>query len=178
MAFCDGGNLATLILRSEKLGALEADCFFKQLARGVEYLHSVGVAHRDLKPENLLLTSRGALKIADFGESECFRLPWEEKARMSSGRCGTIPYIAPEQFLRGEFDAKPVDVWAMGMIFMAMRTGKLLWSVALNQESNYTRYLDDRKLHSGFRVIENLRSVSHKASLIVFGGQLLKMPHR
>lgn len=99
MAFCDGGNLATLIVRSAKLDALEADCFFKQLARGVEYLHSVGVAHRDLKPENLLLTSRGVLKIADFGEAECFRLPWEPEARMSSGRCGTIPYIAPEQYL-------------------------------------------------------------------------------
>jgi protein-serine/threonine kinase len=27
MAFCDGGNLATLILRSEKLGAKEEDCY-------------------------------------------------------------------------------------------------------------------------------------------------------
>ena len=46
MAFCDGGNLTTLILRSERLGAQEADCYFKQFTRGVEYLHSVGVAVR------------------------------------------------------------------------------------------------------------------------------------
>lgn len=160
MAFCGGGNLATLILRREKLNALEADCFFKQLARGVQYLHSVGVAHRDLKPENLLLTARGVLKIADFGEAECFRLPWETEPRMSSGRCGTIPYIGPELFLNGRYDPRPLDVWALGMIYMAMRTGKLLWGAALKDyDHTYTRYLYDRNLYSGFHPIERLLNV-------------------
>jgi protein-serine/threonine kinase len=160
MALCDGGNLATLILRGEKLGTLEADCFFKQLVRGVEYLHSVGVAHRDLKPENLLLTGTGVLKIADFGEAECFRFPWEEEARMSSGRCGSIPYIAPELFLDGKYDPRLVDMWAIGMIYMAMRTGKLIWGVALkNRDNNYAEYIHHRNLHSGFRPIEKLSNV-------------------
>ncbi|KAH8589499.1 kinase domain-containing protein [Bisporella sp. PMI_857] len=158
MAFCDGGNLATLILRSEKLGAREADCYFKQLLQGVEYLHTMGVAHRDLKPENLLLTSKGVLKIADFGEAECFRLPWEKGARKSSGRCGTIPYIAPELYLDDEFDSRLVDVWATGMIYMAMRTGKLLWAASRNQDSHYMRYFGDRKRQSGFGPIERLEN--------------------
>jgi protein-serine/threonine kinase len=168
MALCDGGNLAAFILRCDKLDAVEADCFFKQLARGVEYLHSVGVAHRDLKPENLLLTSIGILKIADFGEAECFRLPWEEQVRMSSGRCGTISYIAPEIFLDSEYDPRPVDVWAMGMIYMVMMTGKLLWSVALKGHDNtYTGYLNDRYMLAGFRPIERLLNVGHKSSTLV-----------
>ncbi len=53
MEFCAGGDLYTLILASGKLDAGEADCFFKQLMRGVEYMHEMGVAHRDLKPENV-----------------------------------------------------------------------------------------------------------------------------
>jgi protein-serine/threonine kinase len=168
MALCDGGNLATIILRSKKLGAPEADCFFKQLVCGVEYLHSVGVAHRDLKPDNLLLTSKGVLKIADFGEAECFRFPWEQEARMSSGRCGTTPYLAPELFLDGEYDSRLVDVWAMGMIYMAMRTGNILWSAALRSHGGtYARYLSDRKLHSGFRPIERLSNVGHISSTVV-----------
>jgi protein-serine/threonine kinase len=171
MAFCDGGNLTILILRRKNLCELEADCFFKQLARGVEYLHSVGVAHRDLKPENLLLTSRGILKIGDFGEAECFRFPWEAKARVTTGRCGSIPYIAPEQYLDGEIDPRPVDVWPMGMVYMAMRTGKLLWDVALkHKDNNYIRYLCDRTLPSGFRPIERLQNVSHKQPPIFLEG--------
>jgi protein-serine/threonine kinase len=171
MAFCDGGNLATLILRSKKLGALEADCFFKQLARGVAYLHTVGIAHRDLKPENLLLTCRGALKIADFGEAQCFRLPWEANARMTTSRCGSIPYIAPEQYLDGEFDPRPVDVWPLGLIYMVMRTGKLLWDAALKRKDiNYIRYLDDRKLPSGFWPIESLQNASRRPTPIFLKG--------
>ena len=128
----------------------------------------MGVAHRDLKSENLLLTCRGVLKIADFGEAECFRFPWEEESRVSRDRCGTIPYIAPENYLGGAFDPRPFDVWAMGIIYMAMRTGKLLWGAALkNQDSNYTRYLGDRKLSSGFQPIERLSNVGQNPSSIV-----------
>ena len=70
MEYCAGGDLFTLIIASGKLEYMEADCFFKQLIKGVVYMHDVGVCHRDLKPENLLLTSNGILKITDFGNSE------------------------------------------------------------------------------------------------------------
>lgn len=74
MEFCASSDLHSLVRSNDKLDVLEADCFFLQLIRGVQYTHTMGVAHRDLKPENLLLTASGILKIADFGTSECFRL--------------------------------------------------------------------------------------------------------
>jgi protein-serine/threonine kinase len=74
MEYCAGGDLKTLVLRAGRLETSEADCYFKQLMRGLEYLHEMGVAHRDLKLENLLPTADGALKITDFGNAECFRL--------------------------------------------------------------------------------------------------------
>lgn len=39
----------------------------RQLLNGLVFLHSHGVVHRDLKPENILVTSRGQVKLADFG---------------------------------------------------------------------------------------------------------------
>lgn len=41
----------------------EVECCFKQILRGVEYLHAQGVAHRDIKPENLFFDTRGNLKV-------------------------------------------------------------------------------------------------------------------
>ncbi|OAA33108.1 serine/threonine-protein kinase hal4 [Moelleriella libera RCEF 2490] len=157
MEFCAGGDLYTLILSSGKLEVQEADCFFKQMMRGVEYLHEMGVAHRDLKPENLLLTTRGALKITDFGNGECFRMAWETDAHMVSGLCGSAPYISPEEYTDKEFDARAVDVWACGVIYMAMRTGRHLWRVAKKDEDEfYARYLEGRRDEEGYGPIESL----------------------
>jgi protein-serine/threonine kinase len=162
MEYCAGGDLYTLILAAGSLEVLEADCYFKQLMRGVEYMHEMGVAHRDLKPENLLLTQHGSLKITDFGNGECFRMAWEREAHMTAGLCGSAPYIAPEEYVEKEFDPRAVDAWACGIIYMAMRTGRHLWRVAQKDEDEFfTRYLEDRKEEAGFRPIEVLRRVSY-----------------
>lgn len=161
MEYCAGGDLYTLVLAAGKLEVAEADCFFKQLMRGVEYMHEMGVAHRDLKPENLLLTTHGALKITDFGNGECFRMAWEKEAHMTAGLCGSAPYIAPEEYTEKEFDPRAVDLWATGVIYMAMRTGRHLWRVARRDEDEfYQRYLEGRKHEDGYAPIETLHRVS------------------
>lgn len=161
MEYCAGGDLYTLVLAAGKLEVAEADCFFKQLMRGVEYMHEMGVAHRDLKPENLLLTTHGALKITDFGNGECFRMAWEKEAHMTAGLCGSAPYIAPEEYTEKEFDPRAVDLWAVGVIYMAMRTGRHLWRVARKDEDEfYQRYLEGRKHEDGYAPIETLHRVS------------------
>jgi protein-serine/threonine kinase len=161
MEYCAGGDLRTLIQSAGNLQGLEADCFFKQLMRGVEYMHEMGVAHRDLKPENLLLTTHGALKITEFGNGECFRMAWEKEAHMTTGLCGSAPYIAPEEYGGGEFDPRAVDVWACGVIYMAMRIGRHLWMVARKDEDDfYERYLEGRRNEDGYPPIETLHRVS------------------
>jgi protein-serine/threonine kinase len=160
MEFCAGGDLYTLVLAAGKLEVNEADCYFKQMMRGVEYMHEMGVAHRDLKPENLLLTTHGALKITDFGNGECFRMAWEKETHMVTGLCGSAPYIAPEEYIDREFDARAVDVWATGVIYMAMRTGRHLWRVAKKDEDEfYARYLAGRRDEEGYAPIESLHRV-------------------
>ena len=161
MEYCAGGDLYTLVLASGKLEVTEADCYFKQMMRGVEYMHEMGVAHRDLKPENLLLTTHGGLKITDFGNGECFRMAWESNAHFVTGLCGSAPYIAPEEYIDKEFDARAVDVWATGVIYMAMRTGRHLWRVAKKEEDEfYARYLEGRRDEEGYAPIESLHRVS------------------
>ncbi|KAI9741940.1 MAG: serine/threonine-protein kinase HAL4/sat4 [Cirrosporium novae-zelandiae] len=157
MEYCAGGDLYTLVLAAGKLEVQEADCFFKQLMQGVEYMHEMGVAHRDLKPENLLLTTHGSLKITDFGNGECFRMAWEREAHMTAGLCGSAPYIAPEEYVDAEFDPRAVDVWATGVIYMAMRTGRHLWRVAKkNEDEFFERYLEGRRDEDGYAPIESL----------------------
>ena len=161
MEYCAGGDLHAFIITAGLLPAAEGDCFFKQLMRGVEYLHEMGVAHRDLKPENLLLTAHGGLKISDFGYALCFRTASETEARMVTGLCGSMPYIAPEAFGTREYDPRAVDVWACGIVYMAMRTGQHLWRIARKDEDEfYQEYLQGRKEEDGYAPIETLQRVN------------------
>lgn len=158
MEFCSGGDLYTLIIAAGKLEYAEADCFFKQLIRGVNYMHDMGVAHRDLKPENLLLTQQGVLKITDFGNGECFKMAWEKDIQLSEGICGSSPYIAPEEFTQEAFDPRCVDIWSCGVIYMAMRTGRQLWQLAdPKRDEFFEEYLVKRKDASGYEPIESLK---------------------
>lgn len=158
MEYCSGGDLYSLIISSGAgLSAVEADCFMKQMLRGVVYMHSMGVAHCDLKPENILLTQNGVVKISDFGNGECFRMAWEKDVHYSKGVFGSGPYIAPEEFKGKFFDPRAVDIWALGVIYMVMRTGSYLWRKAICEEDDhYARYIRDRKTAQGFAPVEKL----------------------
>lgn len=109
----------------------EAHKYFTQLISAVEYMHSRGIAHRDLKPENLLLDSNDNLKVSDFGMATVYRLKGIERKMVK--RCGSLPYVAPEVFLRPRdsvpedtsipYNAAPVDVWSCGIILVAFLAG-------------------------------------------------------
>lgn len=109
MEYCPQGELFSLVQRGY-MDEPDRLCLFKQLLRGVAYLHAHGIAHRDLKLENLLVTNDSHLKITDFGVSEVFSgvhpglraangqcgKEMRECRRSAPGICGSLPYIAPE----------------------------------------------------------------------------------
>ena len=98
-----------------------------QLAEGLSAAHEHGVVHRDVKPGNLRLTSDGRLKILDFGLAK-LRRPVTESATTESltdmqPMAGTLPYMAPEQLLGAEIDAR-TDIHAAGAVLYEMATGQ------------------------------------------------------
>lgn len=140
MEFCPGGDLYAAIKRGG-MSPAEVECCFKQILTGVHYLHSQGVAHRDIKPENLFFDTKGHLKIGDYGASTVYRLPWETTIHMSTGLCGSEPYIAPEQFLGKPYDARLVDIWACGIVYYCLHFQELPWTVAQPTDALFAAYV-------------------------------------
>jgi serine/threonine protein kinase len=159
MEYCSGGDLHSLIIASDTFRQEEADCFFKQLMRGIQYLHDNGIVHRDLKPENLLLNARGCLKISDFGNAESFKVPGEEEVHVSSGLCGSTPYISPEQFTEPEFDPRGTDIWAAAVIYIAMRLGRNMWKAATPLDEGFADWMEQRKFKGRVSWIDDICSV-------------------
>ena len=98
-----------------------------QLAEGLAAAHDHGVIHRDLKPGNLRVISDGRLKILDFGLAKLRPLVTDSAATASLSEthpmAGTLPYMAPEQLLGEQIDAR-TDIHAAGAVLYEMATGQ------------------------------------------------------
>jgi serine/threonine protein kinase len=82
----------------------------KDIATGINYIHSSGVIHRDIKIDNVIL-KHGVYKITDFGVSSV--------GEFSQTFVGTPAYLAPEimnnRVYNDNYD-KTVDIWALGVL--------------------------------------------------------------
>ena len=106
------------------LSVERARLLFCQMLLGVEYLHDRNITHGDIKPDNLLFDADYNVKLADFG---CVNL---DGANFLAGHGGTLLYMAPELLTQSReyFDHRPADIWALGIVFYAMCSGRLPWS--------------------------------------------------
>jgi eukaryotic-like serine/threonine-protein kinase len=126
MEYVAGATLAEIVA-SGPLPPPEVGRLGAQLARGLAAAHDAGVIHCDVKPGNLKITSRGELKILDFGIARLTRggvlLDPGARTATDAPLRGTIPYMAPEQ-LRGERPDERTDIFSAGAVLYEMATGR------------------------------------------------------
>jgi hypothetical protein len=84
------------------------------------------VVHRDIKPSNILLTAHDGetdyVKVLDFGIARI--LDQAALTRVMDGPPGTVPYMAPEMFVRSDYLSPAVDQYALGVLLFHLLVGK------------------------------------------------------
>lgn len=116
MEFCPFGQLFDVLKNGRQIPPPLVIEWTKQIASGMQYLHSHKIIHRDLKSPNVLLTYKDTLKISDFGTS---RMWTERSTKMSFA--GTVSWMAPE-VIRNEPCSEKVDIWSFGVVLWELLT--------------------------------------------------------
>lgn len=125
--YVHGGTLSSRISASP-LTEREIALFGVQITDALQEAHENGIIHRDLKPDNIAITSKGQLKVLDFGIAKLFDPasgPFKAETVTQSldeqHLAGTVPYMAPEQ-VRGEHIDSRADIYALGVVLYEMAT--------------------------------------------------------
>ncbi|AMD18610.1 HBL292Cp [Eremothecium sinecaudum] len=94
-----------------------------QIARGMLYLHALGICHRDIKPSNILVDPKTAiLKICDFGSAKKL----EQNQPSISYICSRF-YRAPELIVGCTQYTTQIDIWGLGCVIGEMLIGKAVF---------------------------------------------------
>jgi serine/threonine protein kinase len=117
LEYMNAGCLATILNKVEKIPENILCMITKQLLVGLEYLHNnAKVIHRDIKPHNILLTTKGVVKIADFGVSSQIKHSFD-----------SLSYMSPERIM-GQHYYSDIDLWSLGILLVEAVTGRYPYS--------------------------------------------------
>ncbi|KAF9643163.1 kinase-like protein [Thelephora ganbajun] len=109
------------------------------VAKGLEYLHSLNIPHGDLKGANVIIDQRGRARLTEYGLAPINSDPSFTVAA-TPGTVGAARWQAPEIILpprrRGSMpvmESKAADVFAFGMFAVEVFTGKIPFEEQKNE---------------------------------------------
>jgi serine/threonine-protein kinase len=122
MELLEGESLAD---RARRLGRIDPGEMLRLVDELLDVLaaaHAQGIIHRDIKLDNLFVQRDGRLKVLDFGIARV-RDGMRSLHTRTGAALGTTPYMAPEQIIGVDVDAR-VDIFAVGATMFRLVAGR------------------------------------------------------
>ncbi|HEU5401015.1 MAG TPA: serine/threonine-protein kinase, partial [Terriglobales bacterium] len=121
MEYIEGEDFRGILRRDGKLSTEESINVIRQICFALQAAHAEGVIHRDLKPQNIMRDKQGRVVVMDFGLARALE---SDGMTQTGALLGTMEYMSPEQS-RGEHVDCTSDIYAAGLIFYELLTGKM-----------------------------------------------------
>jgi tRNA A-37 threonylcarbamoyl transferase component Bud32 len=141
MEYVNGKNLAEIMGFLKKGLPVDMAVFLiLKISNGLQYSHSrkddktgmpLNIVHRDISPQNILISLNGEVKLSDFGISKATSEPSLTQAGVIKGK---LSYLSPEQAM-GLAVNHQIDIYALGLVFYEILSGKRLYRFANDIEA-------------------------------------------
>lgn len=130
LQYIEGETLAARLKR-QLPDLRDALAIAAQVAEALNEAHARGIIHRDIKPENIMITTRGQVKVLDFGLAKTVRDPGLVEPDAETGTLlsipgmmlGTVPYMSPEQVRGEDLDCRS-DIFSFGIVLYELLSGR------------------------------------------------------
>jgi len=124
---CVGGGTLKDRLVDGRVPWRQALPLIKQILFALDDAHGVGVVHRDIKPGNIMLTSKGSVKVTDFGLAKVRARDASRTVTLTSSGsiAGSLSYMSPEQVKGSQKLDHRSDLYSLGVTMYEMLTGRL-----------------------------------------------------
>ncbi len=135
LEYIDGRDVGAVLDLHQKQGKglpLAQACYIvTRCAEGLDYAHNkkspdgkpLNIIHRDISPPNILISYEGEVKLIDFGLAKAASSSVQTQAGIIKGK---LAYMSPEQVRGAQLDARS-DIFALGIVFFELMTGKRLF---------------------------------------------------
>ncbi|WNG19004.1 serine/threonine protein kinase [Cystobacter fuscus] len=133
MEYIDGLNLRVLLKRvraaGERLPVALCAKIVSTACEGLAYAHEfvepdtgkpLHLVHRDISPDNILVSTHGAVKLADFGIAKAANQLHRTQTGIVKGKAS---YMSPEQLQGKPLDAR-ADLFALGVVLYELLSGR------------------------------------------------------
>ena len=117
-----GRNLRQYIRRHGAVEPVMAVNVLRQCSLALQKASETGVVHRDIKPENIMLSTKGEVKIADFGLARILERSSDQALTQVGVTMGTPLYMSPEQVGGHALDHRS-DIYSLGITAYHMLAG-------------------------------------------------------
>ena len=121
----DGQNLREQLSSQGSLSTGDAIKTLKAVGSALQAASEVGITHRDIKPENIMRSSRGDIKVADFGLARLGGDSDATRANLTQAglTMGTPRYMSPEQ-VQGKVADVRSDLYSLGVTMYHLVAGQ------------------------------------------------------
>jgi tRNA A-37 threonylcarbamoyl transferase component Bud32/CheY-like chemotaxis protein len=120
MEYVEGSNLRDFLKLRHRISADQSLPLMLGLAEGLKYSLEKGVTHRDIKATNILISTRGAAKLVDFGLAT---IEGDEKKMQAAHGVRTVDYSALERTCGSPKGDHRSDIYFLGCVYYQMLTG-------------------------------------------------------